>query len=41
MTIEQHMRAELRNAPTVEERRQIETERKATFEALVEKYRPD
>ncbi|WP_341487160.1 hypothetical protein [Pararhizobium sp. A13] len=44
MTIEQHieeLRAELRNAPTIEERRQIEAELKAALEALTEKNPPD
>jgi F0F1-type ATP synthase epsilon subunit len=44
MTIEQHieeLRAELRNAPTMEERRQIEAELDAAVEALDEKDLPD
>jgi len=44
MTIEQHieeLRAELRNAPTMEERRQIEAELDAAVEALDEKDPPD
>lgn len=43
MTIEQHieeLRAELRNAPTIEERRQIEAELKAATEELNEKGPP-
>ncbi|CAN7584201.1 hypothetical protein LJR255_004220 [Pararhizobium sp. LjRoot255] len=44
MTIEQHieeLRAELRNAPTIEERRQIEAELKAAIEERDEKELPD
>jgi len=44
MTIEQHieeLRAELRNAPTIEERQQIETELTAAIEELTEKELPD
>lgn len=44
MTIEQHieqLHAELRNAPTIEERRQIEAELKAAIEELDEKDLPD
>ncbi len=44
MTIEQHieeLRAELRNAPTTEERQQIETELMAAIAELTEKELPD
>lgn len=43
MTIEQHieeLRAELRNAPTIEERRQIEAELQAAIEERDEKDLP-
>lgn len=43
MTIEQHieeLRAELRNAPTTKERRQIETELKAAIKELTGKELP-
>ncbi|WP_426128598.1 hypothetical protein [Pararhizobium sp. PWRC1-1] len=44
MTIEQHiaeLRAELRNAKTIKERQQIETELQAATEELTEKELPD